>query len=239
MDPAGGAYALETWTQELAQSAWKQFRAIESAGGLIAALTSGRVQSAIKAVSSKRQSQIASRAQPITGVSEYPLVGERRPELRPQPAPLPQPEHAQVQALHPLRDAAVYEALRDHADRSNDRDILLACIGTPAAYSGRLGFASNLVQAGGFEPISMEISLENANKIIAQSGCSRVVLCGSDADYESDVAPLSHLLGQLGVRTVFLAGKPPPDPETWPEVGGYMYHRCDAISALRKIWGLA
>ncbi|MFT5586731.1 MAG: methylmalonyl-CoA mutase [Cognaticolwellia sp.] len=239
MDPAGGAYALETWTQELAQAAWKQFQAIEGAGGLVASLEKGRIQNALQAVSSQRQSRIASRAQAITGVSEFPLAGERRPELRPEPAPLPQPAHAQVQAVHPLRDSAVYEALRDHADRTEDRGILMACIGSPAAYSARLGFASNLVQAGGFEPVPLPITLENANQVIAQGGCSRVVLCGSDADYERVAAPLSQLLGQLGVRTVFLAGKPPPDPENWPDLGGYMYHRCDALSVLRKLWGLA
>jgi methylmalonyl-CoA mutase len=239
MDPAGGAYALETWTQELALAAWKQFRAIEAAGGLVASLQSGRVQSAIKAVSSKRQSQIASRAQPITGVSEFPLAGERRPALHPEPAPLSQPEHSQLQALHPLRDSAVYEALRDHADRSENREILLACIGTPAAHSARLGFASNLVQAGGLEPVPMEISLENASQVVAQSGCSRVVLCGSDADYANIAAALATLLVQLGARTIFVAGKPPPDPESWPDVSGYMFYRCDALGVLRSLWGLA
>ena len=82
IDPAGGAYALETWTQELAQAAWTQFQAIDEAGGLIASLKKGRIQSALQAVGSKRQRRISSRAQPITGVSEFPLVGERRPDTR-------------------------------------------------------------------------------------------------------------------------------------------------------------
>jgi methylmalonyl-CoA mutase len=239
IDPAGGAYALETWTQELAQAAWTQFQAIEGAGGLIASLKKGRIQSALQAVSSKRQRRIASRAQPITGVSEFPLVGERRPELRPEPPTLHQPAHVQVQAVHPLRDSAVYEVLRDHADRSEDRCILLACIGTPSAHSARLGFASNLVQAGGFEPVPLLINLKNAKKVMAQSGCSRVVLCGSDADYAEYAASLARQLCLLGASTVFVAGKPPPDPKDWPDVSGYMYYRCDALAVLRQLWGLA
>lgn len=239
IDPAGGAYALETWTQELAQAAWTQFQAIDEAGGLIASLKKGRIQSALQAVGSKRQRRIASRAQPITGVSEFPLVGERRPELRPEPPPLQQPAYSRVQAVHSLRDSAVYEALRDHADRSEDRCILLACIGTPSAHSARLGFASNLVQAGGFEPIPLLINLKNTKKVMAQSGCSRVVLCGSDADYAMHAAALSTQLCLLGASSVFVAGKPPPDPKDCPDVSGYMFYRCDALAVLRKLWGLA
>ncbi len=239
MDPAGGAYALETWTQELAQAAWTQFQRIEAAGGLFASLRNGRIQGALQAVATKRQSRVASRAQPITGVSEFPLVGERRPALRPAPPAPPQPEHEQVQALNPLRDAAVYEALRDHADRAQDRGVLLACIGTPAAHSARLGFASNLVQAGGFEPVPMEITLESANSVVPKSGCTRVVLCGSDADYATQVAPLTRQLLLLGVKQVFVAGKPPKDPEAWSDVSGYMFYRCDALSVLRAMWGLS
>lgn len=238
MDPAGGAYALETWTHELAQAAWSQFQRIEAAGGLFASLRNGRIQGALQAVATKRQSRIASRAQPITGVSEFPLVGERRPALRPVPPTPPQPAHEHLQALNPLRDAAVYEALRDHADRAQDRGVLLACIGTPAAHSARLGFASNLVQAGGFEPVPMEITVDTVNSVVPKSGCSRVVLCGSDANYATQVAPLARQLLLLGVKQVFVAGKPPKDPQAWPDVSGYMFYRCDALSVLRALWGL-
>jgi methylmalonyl-CoA mutase len=75
-DPAGGAWAVERLTGDLAARAWTLFQEIEAAGGMAAALTSGRIQAMIAAVRAARSQDIARRRLPLTGLSEFPDLGE-------------------------------------------------------------------------------------------------------------------------------------------------------------------
>lgn len=70
-DPAGGSWYLEALTRAIAARAWAVFQAVEAGGGTIAALVTGRVQAQIAAVAEARARRIATRAQPITGVSAF------------------------------------------------------------------------------------------------------------------------------------------------------------------------
>jgi methylmalonyl-CoA mutase len=85
-DPAGGSYYVEALTDVLARDAWKQFQQLEAAGGMRAALESGRIQKQIAEVASKREAAINKRIQAITGVSEFANLGEE-PIKREAPAP--------------------------------------------------------------------------------------------------------------------------------------------------------
>ena len=60
-DPAAGSGALEAITQELCTAAWSQFRDIEKAGGLWAALETGAIQTGVAAVRAERQKAVARR----------------------------------------------------------------------------------------------------------------------------------------------------------------------------------
>ena len=73
-DPAGGAWAIETLTEQVADKAWAFFQAIESEGGVAAALASGFVQGEIAKVMAERDKSIAKRKTPLTGVSEFPNI---------------------------------------------------------------------------------------------------------------------------------------------------------------------
>ncbi len=81
IDPAGGSWALERLTEELAGSAWTLFQGIEKDGGMAAALTSGRIAEQIAEVREARRKDIARRKAPITGISEFPNLGEPTPDL--------------------------------------------------------------------------------------------------------------------------------------------------------------
>ena len=83
-DPAGGAWAIETLTEQVADKAWAFFQAIESEGGVAAALASGFVQGEIAKVMAERDKAIAKRKTPLTGVSEFPNILEA-PVERPTP----------------------------------------------------------------------------------------------------------------------------------------------------------
>ncbi len=76
-DPAGGSWSLERLTDGLAEKAWGLFQEIERAGGIGADLLSGGIQRRIAEVREARERNIATRKDPLTGVSEFPMLEER------------------------------------------------------------------------------------------------------------------------------------------------------------------
>ncbi len=78
-DPASGSWFVESLTDRMAEAAWNLMREIETAGGMAAALESGLVSGWIADARSQRQRAVAHRKRPITGVSEFPLLGETAP----------------------------------------------------------------------------------------------------------------------------------------------------------------
>jgi len=85
VDPAGGSWYVEWYTQKLAEQAWSLFQEIEAEGGMIAAATSGRIAQRINVVEAKRERDIATRKFPITGISEHANSAE--PPVHHAPAP--------------------------------------------------------------------------------------------------------------------------------------------------------
>lgn len=83
MDPAGGAYAFEALTRDLAARGWAEFQRIEGEGGMAASLSSGSIQSRIADVWKRRAAAIARRDEPVIGVSEYPDLDEAPIETDP------------------------------------------------------------------------------------------------------------------------------------------------------------
>ncbi|MGY9056018.1 MAG: methylmalonyl-CoA mutase family protein [Alphaproteobacteria bacterium] len=84
MDPSGGSWFVEDLTQKLAQAAWAQFQEIEAAGGIASALQSGLIAQKIEATWTARAKNLASRRDPLTGVSEFPNIAEDLPAV-PEP----------------------------------------------------------------------------------------------------------------------------------------------------------
>jgi len=80
MDAAGGSYYVDRLTTELAEAAWKEFQTVETKGGMLAVLRDGSFAKAIDATWQKRAKDIGRRKTPITGVSEFPHLGEKKVE---------------------------------------------------------------------------------------------------------------------------------------------------------------
>ena len=85
-DPAGGSWFIEHLTNDLARAAWDEFRSIEAAGGIVAALGSGKLVDAIGEVADGREKRLARRQTPIVGVSEFPNLHEVQVDRDPVPA---------------------------------------------------------------------------------------------------------------------------------------------------------
>lgn len=77
LDAAGGSYYVERLTLALAEAAWKEFQDMERRGGMLAVLRDGSFAKAIETTRQKRTKDLARRKQPITGVSEFPHLGEK------------------------------------------------------------------------------------------------------------------------------------------------------------------
>jgi methylmalonyl-CoA mutase len=82
-DPAGGSWFIERLTNDLARAAWDELRSIESGGGMVAALGSGKLIDAVGEVADTREERISNRKTPIVGVSVFPNLRERPLERSP------------------------------------------------------------------------------------------------------------------------------------------------------------
>ncbi|MFD4935748.1 methylmalonyl-CoA mutase family protein [Streptomyces virginiae] len=233
IDPAGGSYYVERLTDELAHAAWGFFQTLEKAGGQAAALRSGLVAERLAATWAARSKKLAKRREPITGVSEFPLLSEK-PVVR-EPAPA-----VPTGGLPRVRRDEAYEALRARSDAhlaatgARPR-IFLAALGPAAAHTARATFASNLFQAGGIEPVHVPVSVDptTAAEAYAASGADGMaVLCSSDTLYEEQAAAVSEALRAAGATTVFLAGRP-GTAET--SVDEYVFAGCDAVAVLSSV----
>ena len=81
LDPAGGAWSIGKLSDEMALKAWDIFQDIEAQGGLTASLVSGHIQEQIAKVRAQRKRNVAFRKEPVTGVSDFPLLDENEPEI--------------------------------------------------------------------------------------------------------------------------------------------------------------
>lgn len=82
VDPAGGSWAVESITDQIAQKAWELFQKVEAEGGMFEALRKGFVQKDIESVSKAREQALAVRKDVLVGVNQYANVGEKKPEAR-------------------------------------------------------------------------------------------------------------------------------------------------------------
>jgi methylmalonyl-CoA mutase len=218
LDPAGGSWYVESLTDQLATAAWDWFTEIEKAGGLAAALDSGLIRDRIAAAWAERSKRLATRADALTGVSEFPNLAEKLPDREPAPELLP------TGGLPRVRAAQAFEELRD---AGAGRRVYLATIGPVAKHTARASFAGNLFQAGGLETPSGD-----GVGGFAEAATTVACICGTDKDYAATAAGLAEELRAAGAAQVWLAGKPDLAIDG---VDGYVFAGCDALDVLHRV----
>lgn len=230
IDPAGGSFYVESLTDDLARAAWAFFQDIEAAGGAVAVLDSGWLAERTGEVRARRERDAATRKRPLTGVSEFPDLDEKPVERRPLP-------EAPTGGLPVYRPAGVYEEFRDRSDArlaaSGSRPrAFLATLGPLAAYTARAGFARNLLQAGGIEPVEAgpTETAADVTTAFAEAGTTVAVLCSTDKLYAERAAETVTALREAGATHVLLAGKSDLDG-----LDGTLYAGCDAVAVITAI----
>ena len=204
-DPAGGAYAVEKLTDDLAVAGWAELGRIESAGGVAAALEDGSLRARIDEVVAERDRQIATRARPLTGLTEFPNLHETLPERKPY-----------AEGAVPVRPfGQPFEALRDKPAES---PVFLATMGTIAAHTARATFATNLFAAGGIDVVNAgrhdDVGAVLKDYQGPDGGQPVVCLVGPDKAYAEWGADLVQALREAGAEWVVLAGRPVEGVET-------------------------
>ncbi len=82
VDPAGGSWAVEWITDQIAQKAWELFQKVEAEGGMFEVLKSGFVQADIEKIAQAREKALATRKDVLVGVNQYANIGEKKVEGR-------------------------------------------------------------------------------------------------------------------------------------------------------------
>jgi methylmalonyl-CoA mutase len=182
-DPAGGSYAVEKLTDDLAVAGWQVLGEIEDGADLDAAIAD---------VVAAREKEVATRRRPLTGLSEFPNLAETLPERS-------------GDGLGVRSYGASFEALRDTPPTGR---VFLATLGPVAAHTARATFASNLFAAGG---IAVDIAGATSgveDLVAAYDGQAVVCLAGSDPTYAEWGEAAATALREAGATRVVVAGKP-------------------------------
>lgn len=245
LDPAGGSGYVESLTDEMATVGWSLFQELESDGGMPAVLLDGSLAARIVDVRDARMARVATRRAPITGVSEFPNLGEAPPSPTPEPAAEP---HAGARPLLvPVRWAERFEALRDQADAAraagHEPTVFLANLGPVATHTARATFAKNFFEAGGLLATTSQEgsstgfgSAEDAAAAFVASGATLVCICSSDPLYGELARPVATALKAAGAQRVYLAGNPGDrrDAETAAGVDEFVHVGVDVLASLRR-----
>lgn len=216
-DPAGGAWCIESLTDELARLAWARFQGFEKLGGFAAALRAGEPQRFVADAAEEKARAAGARRLGLVGTNLFPNLKET-----PLPAAPCSGGHDVglgrdvIAKVNPFRAAAGFETLRDasgaFAARTGSRPkVFLARMGPVLQHKARADFASGFFAPGGFEVIgrqSFATALEAATAASA-SGADVAVLCSTDETYPELVpASTAALRAARPETTLVLAGSP-------------------------------
>ncbi|MGB9222038.1 methylmalonyl-CoA mutase family protein, partial [Mycobacterium sp.] len=227
LDPAGGSWFVEDLTEQLARQAWQHFQAIEAYGGFIDARN--YIAAQIAETAARRTDDIAHRRTAITGVNEYPNLGE---------PPLPQDDSTSQLR----RYAAEFEALRDRSDaylaRAGARpQALLLPLGPLAEHNIRTTFAANLLASGGIEAINPgPLDADGVADAVADAGSPvAAVICGTDKRYQDEAAGIVEAARSAGIKHVYLAGPEKALGDAEPRPDEYLTAKINAVEALSNL----
>ena len=237
VDPAAGSWYLDAATGLLAARVWAMLGELDGAGGLGGALASGFVEQRIEAQRAAREDAVRRRQRPITGVSEYPDRAVQRSSATRHPTPVPSRFrlHADAAPFERLQDAADSWA---HANRGR-RSVLLVRLGPGGESSARAAFARGVAELGGFEVVVTPDATTPAQaaEVAASCGAVAAMLCGADARYAIEAAPVARALKQAGVPLLLLAGHPGGDADALRAAGvdDFVFAGADVVAVLERL----
>jgi methylmalonyl-CoA mutase len=218
IDPAGGSWYVEDLTEQLAAKAWAWFQEIERSGGLRAALAAGVIAGRVAASREERRDALARRREAVTGVSEFPLIGET---LLSRPAAAGPASGAN--GLPRIRWSQWHEELRDRADEyalatGSPPTLTLAPLDASRASAARAGQVAALLAPAGITTVTVGPALDADADADADTDAAAgtavgpgtvVIVCGgADATADEVRAAVDRARSQGASTVVVAAGDP-------------------------------
>lgn len=243
IDPAAGSYYVESLTGQLSEAAWKLMQELETEGGMIKALLSGKVHSRLAEVSKARIDAVNKRKDVFVGVNMFANPDEKAVSLRTMyQSPEKQVVKLSEGALPVLRACMDIEALRNRVLGTKPENNLSVCmvnVGSLAVSKPRLDFAIGFFQAGSLDVINPGF-FDTASEAIAAakaSGASSYCICGTDESYLS-VVP--EVCAALGDKALILAGYPADQVESYKQAGidVFIHIRANLFDTLSELVNL-
>jgi methylmalonyl-CoA mutase len=203
IDPAGGSWYVEDLTEQLAAKAWAWFQEIERSGGLRAALAAGVIADRLAASRDERRYALARRREAITGVSEFPLIGETLLSRPPAAGPA-----NGSNGLPRIRWSQWHEELRNRADAhalatGSPPTLTLAPLDASRASVAQADRVRALLAPAGITTVTVGPAVG--------SGTVVIVCGGPDAAADVVRAAVDQARGQ-GASTVVVAAGDPQAP---------------------------
>jgi methylmalonyl-CoA mutase N-terminal domain/subunit len=133
IDPLGGAYYVETMTNQMEAEIEAVIARVDAAGGMYAAVEDGLVQKMMGVSATTFQERVERGEETIVGVNAYQVdedASAREPLERPDPAEI-EAQIAKLKAFKASRDQAAVDAGLDDlaaAAKSDDRNVFAAVI---------------------------------------------------------------------------------------------------------------
>jgi methylmalonyl-CoA mutase len=181
-DPAGGAYAVERLTDDLAHAAWAELGRLESDGEADFLVR-------VAEVKARREDDVAHRRRAVTGLSEFANLADPVPARR----------------NLSYRYGAAFEALRREAPAAQ---VFLATLGPVAQHTVRSRFAANLLAAGGVA-VDVAGATDGVDDLLAAyDGQAVVCVAGTDTAYAEWGSDAAAALREKGARRVVVARRP-------------------------------
>lgn len=264
LDPAGGSWYVESLTEQLVQAGWQAFTDLESAGGLPAVLLDGSLAEQLAVARDERLARVATRRDPITGVTEFPDLHEApvvrtEADLRTLRSRAVNLEGAgagralegtptEIEPLPTVHWAQEFERLRDASDgylaaTGGRPKVFLVNLGPVAVHTARATFAKNLFEAGGIEAVTSErgatTGFDEPADAVADAlaaAAHLVCLCSSDQVYAEHAEAFATALSAAGLSPVYLAGDPGErrEAEEAAGVSEFVHVGVDVLAVLRR-----
>lgn len=145
-----------------------------------------------------------------------------------------------VEPLHQWRQSDAWERLRDRSDRHATRPAaFLANLGAIPAHKARSTWAQNLLAAAGVSAVAND-GFEGPEAVAVgwkASAASLAIICGSDEDYATLLAPTVASLKAAGCPVVLVAGRPGDREAALREAGvsDFVFVGADVLDAMSRL----
>jgi methylmalonyl-CoA mutase len=237
-DPAGGSYYIESLTASIAAEAWKQFLAIEEAGGFHKAVKEGRIKAEVEASGDNRRTALAKRKEILLGTNQYPNFSELSDGRRPLAMGCGCGCHdEESNRLVAKRLGEEFEQLRLATEASGRRPkAFMLTIGNLAMRQARAQFSCNFLAAAGYEVIDNLgfKSVEEGVKAAMEAKADIVVICSSDDEYAEYAIPAFEAVGD---KAIFIVAGAPACSEELQKAGieNFIHVRVNVLETLKAL----